>query len=296
MPTSDDLPTAAGGPIGFVGLGAIGGPMVTNLLAAGVPVVVNDLDEAVVAGAVAAGAVSAPTLPGLADAVRVVAVCVPADAHVRAVLDGPDGLLAHLAAGSTVAVLSTVLPETVLWAAEAAADRGVGVVEAAVTGGFMAAAEGRSTFLLGGDPATFGPLEPLLAACGDVRIHAGGLGSASRLKLCVNLQTYATFLGVSEAATLAKSLGLELDALMAAMQANGQLNEFVANYLILHQLPAADLADPAMQQTLAGYAAIIEKDLDLIGRLADSVGVDVAVARTAAAEARRVYFLEEERP
>ena len=282
--------------VGFVGLGAIGAPLAESLVRAEVPVVVYDLDAAAVDRLVAAGAEAAGSLADLGARVRLVGVCVPADAHVRAVLDGPDGLLGNLAAGSVVAIHSTVLPETVQWAAEAAAAYGIAVVEAAVTGGAAAASEGRSTFLLGGDPAAIEQLAPLLDACGDVCIHAGELGQASRLKLCINLQSYANFMGVFEASMLAKKLGLPLDALKTAMRANGQLSEMTGNYMLLNDLSDADLANPGTRQFLERYAAIIEKDLDLIVRLADEAGVPVPTAELAGQLARRVYFLEAPNP
>jgi 3-hydroxyisobutyrate dehydrogenase-like beta-hydroxyacid dehydrogenase len=287
--------TSDGGstPVGFVGLGSIGRPMVESLLRAGVPTVVNDLDQAIVAQLVELGAEPAASLTELAERARLVGVCVPADEHVRAVLGGPDGLLARLPEGAVVAVHSTVLPETVLWADTEARSHGVAIVEAAVTGGFMAAAEGRSTFLLGGDPAVIEELSPMLDACGEVRVHAGELGQASRLKLCVNLQSYATFMGVCEAATLATRLDLPLDALKAAMRANGQLGELVETYLLLHEFSPETLADPGTRAALEGYAAIIEKDLDLIAALADGAGVPVPAAELAGRLARRVYFLED---
>jgi 3-hydroxyisobutyrate dehydrogenase-like beta-hydroxyacid dehydrogenase len=278
--------------IGFVGLGTIGRPMVESMLRAGTPALVNDVDASVVEQVVALGAEFAPSLSALAARTRLVGVCVPADAHVRAVLGGPNGLLAHLAPGAVVAIHSTVLPETIAWADAEARARGIAVVEAAVTGGAAAAAAGRSTFLLGGDPVDIARLEPLLAACGEVRVHAGGLGQASRLKLCVNLQSYATFMAVFEAATLAARLGLSLDALKAAMRANGQLGEMVETYLLLHEFSEEDFADPETRAVLASYATIIEKDLDLIVRLAESVSVDVPAAELAGSLARRVYFLE----
>jgi len=278
--------------VGFVGLGAIGRPMAESLLRAGVPVVVNDLDAAAVEQLTAEGAESADTLAGLAARTRIVGVCVPADHHVRTVLGGPDGILAHLARGSVVAIHSTVLPETVIWAHAEGAQHGVAVVEAAVTGGAAAASVGKSTFLLGGDHDAIEMLTPLLDACGDVRIYAGELGQASRLKLCINLQSYATFMGVFEAATLATRLGLSLDALKTAMRANGQLGPMVESYLMLHDFSAADLASPGLQSMLTGYAAIIEKDLDLILQLAADAGVPVPGAVAARSVARRVYFLE----
>ncbi len=278
--------------VGMVGLGSIGGPMAASLVRAGVPTIVNDLDTAAVDRLVDAGAERADTLADLAARTELVGVCVPADPHVRAVLGGPDGLLAYLRAGSTIAIHSTVLPETVAWAAGEAAEKGVAIVEAPVTGGAMAAAEGRSTFLLGGDPADIDHVGPLLEACGRVQVRAGELGAASRLKLCLNLQTYATFMGVFEAARLAMASGLELSALKDAMRANGQLGELSENYLLLHEPGVVDPGNPDTRAMLEGYAAIISKDLDLICRLGDEAGVPVPTAELAERLAGRVYFVE----
>jgi 3-hydroxyisobutyrate dehydrogenase len=267
--------------------------MVESLLRAGVATVVFDLDRSVVDELAAIGATPAGSIAELAEAVDVVGVCVPADAHVRAVLSGADGLLAHLPEGAVVAIHSTVLPDTISWAVEEAVPHSIGVVEAAVTGGAMAAADGRLTFLLCGTEGDVGALAPLLEACGDKRVVLERMGDASRVKLCLNLTTYSTFMGVAEAATLAKSMGLGLDRLKDALRANGQLPELVDTYLIGHELSADDLSAPDMVQSLERYSAIIRKDLDLVSRLAEEQGVPSDVAELAGRLAERVYFTEQ---
>lgn len=281
-----------GGPVGFVGLGEMGAALVQTMLRAGLDVAVFDLSPDAVARMVERGARPAESLADLAGRCAVVGVCVPADAHVRAVLDGPDGLLAHLPEGATVAVHSTVLPETVAWAADAARPHGIAVVEAAVTGGVAMANEGRSTFLLGGDAADFAALEPVLDACGEVRIHAGELGQASRLKLCINLQSYVTFTGVYEAGMLARRAGLDLDALKTAMEANGQLGFMTRNYMTLLDFTPESVEPEATQRFLQGYVDIADKDLDLIARLGDEAGFPVPTAEFVRGLMRRTYRLE----
>lgn len=279
--------------VGFVGLGAIGQLMAEALVRAGTTTVVRDLDADAVQVLVDQGAVAAHSTADLAAQASIIGVCVPADQHVRAVLDGPDGLLEHLPAGATIGIHSTVLPETVIWAAEAAAERGIGVVEAPVTGGPMAAARGESTFLLGGDPDEIEKLSPLLDACGTVRVRAGDVGDASRLKLCLNLQTYASFMGVAEAAALTNELGLELSALKDAMRANGQLSEIIETFLFLHEPGLVDATDPAMRADLEGRVDIITKDLDLIQQLAADVDVPVPTAELATSLVRRFLILDD---
>ena len=278
--------------IGFVGLGTIGAPLVENLLRAGLDVFVHDLDADAVRAAADLGAHPVDSLAELGASARIVGVCVPADAHVRAVLDGPDGLLAHLPAGAVVSIHSTVLPETIRWAAGEAAARGVGVVEAPVTGGAAAAAVGRSTFLLAGAPEHVEAIEPILAACGEVRVPAGALGDASLLKLCVNLQTCVTFLGVLEAASLARQLGLPIEGLKAAMEANGQLGGMVGSYFLLQEMSPEVRSSPGVRETLERNAAIVDKDLRLIAQVCDSHGISLPAARLAGASVADIFFLD----
>ena len=153
-----------------------------------------DVDPEPLQAVVEKGAVRATSVAEVARTSDVVGICVPADDHVRSVLDGPDGLLANLSEGALVAIHSTVLPETATWAAGEAAQRGIRIVEVCLTGGHFAAAEGRTTFLLGGDPADIAALEPVLSACGETLVQAGPLGNANLLKLCLNLQTYVSHL------------------------------------------------------------------------------------------------------
>jgi 3-hydroxyisobutyrate dehydrogenase len=103
--------------IGFIGIGLIGRPLVESMLRAGLRPTVFDLDPEPLQAVVDQGAVGATSVAEIARSSDVVGICVPADAHVRAVLDGPEGLLANLADGAVVAIHSTVLPETVKWAA-----------------------------------------------------------------------------------------------------------------------------------------------------------------------------------
>ena len=155
-----------------------------------------------------------------------------------------------------MAIHSTVLPETVTWAAAEAAPHGVRIVEACLTGGHVAAAEGRTTFLLGGDPDDIAALEPVLSACGETLVQAGPLGNANLLKLCLNLQTYVSHLGVAEAVRLAKDLDLPVEGLKEAMRANGQLGRMGEMFFGLHELPDSIIEDrqhPADAAHLGGH-------------------------------------------
>jgi 3-hydroxyisobutyrate dehydrogenase len=280
--------------IGFIGLGLIGRPLVESMLRAGLEPTVFDLDPGPVEAVVDQGAASAASVAELATVCDVVGVCVPADAHVRRVLDGPDGLLANLPAGAVVAIHSTILPETIAWAADQAALQDVRVVEACLTGGHYAAAEGRTTFLLGGAPEDLAALDPILSACGETIVQAGKLGNAGLLKLCLNLQTYVSHLAVAEAIRLANALDLPVDGLKQAMKANGQLGEMSENFFGLHEIPEKVLRDGEILKMRQTSGAIIAKDFDLMRLVATRHDVAVPGRDLAAAEYYRTYRLPEE--
>jgi 3-hydroxyisobutyrate dehydrogenase len=277
--------------IGFVGLGSMGGSIVQALTRAGHRPIVLDLDQVKVAELVAQGAVAAKDLSDLAVRVDLVGVCVATDAQVRTVV---GGLLPGLRHGAVVSLHSTLLPETVLWAADAARATGIGLVEAPVTGGAAAAAEGRLTFLLSGDEDDLAALEPLLAACAGLRIAAGPLGKANLLKLCINLQTYVTHLAANEAASLAAALDVPLEGLKAAMEANGQLGELTRNYLALHELPAEMLSDPGTVAMRKPLIAIIAKDIALMQAVGAQIGHDLPAVRLAGERVDDTYKMPKE--
>ncbi len=280
--------------IGFIGIGLIGRPLVESMLRAGLQPTVYDLDPQPLQAVVDQGAVKAASVAGVARVSDIVGICVPADAHVRSVLEGPEGLLANLSAGAVVAVHSTVLPETVSWAADQASKYGVKVVEACLTGGHVAAAEGRTTFLLGGDAADLATLEPILSACGEILVQAGPLGNANLLKLCLNLQTYVAHLGVAEAVRLAKDLDLPVAGLKEAMRANDQLGAMGEMFFGLHELPDDIITDRDILPMRLTSAAIIAKDLELMRLVGSHNGIDLPARAVAKEQFYRTYRLPEE--
>jgi 3-hydroxyisobutyrate dehydrogenase len=280
--------------IGFIGVGLIGRPLVESMLRAGLRPTVFDLDPDPLGAVVALGAAGAASVAEVGRSSDVVGICVPADSHVRSVLDGPDGLLANLGDGAVVAIHSTVLPETVAWAAAEAAPHGVRIVEACLTGGHVAAAEGRTTFLLGGDPDDIAALEPVLAACGETLVRAGPLGNANLLKLCLNLQTYVSHLGVAEAVRLAKDLDLPVGGLKEAMRANGQLGQMGEMFFGLHELPDSIIEDGNILPMRRTSGAIIVKDLELMRLVGDREGVDLPARDLAESQFFRTYRLPDD--
>lgn len=201
--------------VGVVGLGAMGRPVARHLLAAGHEVWCVDLDPSVGQELAALGAHSA-TVGEMAERVEVVLIFVPTDDDVRAVCLGPDALLASLRPGAAVAVCSSVLPETCVELASAAAP-GVDVVDAALTGGVRGAEEGRVNLLVGGDADTLDRLRAVFGAfCSSVH-HLGPLGTGQIGKAANNLVHWAQVAAITEALRLADACGVSVPALRRAL-------------------------------------------------------------------------------
>jgi 3-hydroxyisobutyrate dehydrogenase len=193
--------------VGFVGLGNIGQPMTRALLRAGWEVAVLDAAPEKAEPCVADGA-RAVTRPEELAGCAVVALAVPDDDAVEGVLCG-SGLLDALAAEATVIVHSTILPATARRLAGVAAERGIGLLDAPVSGGAERALAGELTVMVGGEAAVLERARPVLDAVGsDVR-HVGPSGAGSAVKLANQLMMLSALAGAFEALDLARAYGVD---------------------------------------------------------------------------------------
>ena len=154
--------------IGFIGLGSQGKPIAAHFAPGGFETIVYDVAPEPVAELVEQGARGASSAREVGENADLVGICVPEDKHVFAVVEGDAGLLAGLKPGSIILVHSTVLPDTIDAVAAAAAERGVAVLDACVTGGAIRAAARQLTYLVGGPAETFEKAAPYFAATTDV--------------------------------------------------------------------------------------------------------------------------------
>ncbi|WGY02836.1 NAD(P)-dependent oxidoreductase [Nocardioides sp. QY071] len=254
--------------VGFVGLGNIGKPMALRLAAAeSVDLAVYDVAPDPVAELVAAGARAVGSVAELD--VDVVCVMVRDDDQVRAVA-------ADVPAGTVVVIHSTVAPET---PAALAAD-GRRVLDAPVSGGPMGAADGSLAIMVGGSEADVAVARPALEAMGSTVVHAGPVGSGTRMKLARNLIHFVAFTAVTEAQRLAEAAGLDLVALGEVVRHTDAITGGPG--AIMHRTTTAPIAeDDFWHGVFSHVAALGEKDLGFAIALADELGVDVPVAREA---------------
>jgi 3-hydroxyisobutyrate dehydrogenase len=254
----------ADGPVGLVGLGEMGLPMARTLLRAGVAVVAHDVRPAAVAAAQQAGAVAAVSLADLAPCALVALVLV-SDDQVATV--GRE-LLDHLPPGAVIVVHSTVLPDTVVGLAEAAAHRGVDVLDAPVSGAAMAADKGDLAVMVGGAESLVERCRPLLEVLGTV-FCTGPVGTGQVVKLLNNMLQAGHRVLQCEAAAVAVRHGIgeaTLRTVLAASSGRSWTNDHwdhLDRQFLEHTLAGTD-----------GFMAFLAKDPHNAMRLARAAGLE----------------------
>ncbi|BCI54307.1 6-phosphogluconate dehydrogenase [Mycolicibacterium litorale] len=194
--------------VGFIGLGSQGAPMARRIVEGGYELTLWARRPASVEPFAGTGAKVAASPAELGAASDLVCLCVVGDDDVREVLDGDSGVLAGLASGSTIAIHSTVHPDTCTEIAQQAAAQGVSVIDAPVSGGAPAAEQGTLLVMVGGDEADVEKARPVFATYADPIVHLGPLGSGQVTKILNNLLFTANLGSALSTLELGESLGI----------------------------------------------------------------------------------------
>ncbi|MCW5773505.1 MAG: NAD-binding protein [Rhodospirillaceae bacterium] len=214
------------GKVGFIGLGAMGRPMASNLARKGFPLVVHDTRREPVEALAALGATPGNGAAGVAQAADIVVTMLPDSPDVEAVVLGPGGVLDNARPGALLLDMSTVDPATSDRLAAAAAAKGVGFVDAPVGRLVTHAEAGTSLFMVGGSEADVARARPLLEAMGDTIHHCGPAGAGTRTKLVNNYLAIFSCMLNAEALALASAFKLDLattlDVIYGTTAMNGQ--------------------------------------------------------------------------
>lgn len=266
--------------VGFIGLGNIGAPMARRLLGIDRPLVVHDVVAAATEPFVAKGAVAAATPAEVASAASVISVVVQTEDQVRDVLDGGDGILSTASPGTVVAVHSTISAEGAVALAELTSAAGVDLVDAPISGGAMGAHEGTLAMMVGGAPDAVEQVRPVLDRYATLVVHAGGVGSGTRMKIARNLITFASYAAAGEAMALASAAGLDVADLGDVVRHSDRVTGGPGAVMIR---PDASLLadDDGLRAIFAHTATLGTKDLDLAAELGAELGVDTPFAAAA---------------
>jgi 3-hydroxyisobutyrate dehydrogenase len=266
--------------VGFIGLGSQGAPMARRIIDAGYPVTLWARRPATLepfAGTPAKVAASPAELAADSD---LVCVCVVSDADVEEVVAGKEegageagGVLAGLGRGGVIAVHSTVHPDTCRRLAARAGAQDVRLIDAPVSGGGQAAAEGHLLVMAGGDPEVVEFCRPVFATYGDPVAHLGPLGTGQLTKLLNNALFTAHLATAASTLALGQALGVDPGRL-AEVISHGSGSSFALDRIA---------ATGGTLDLMAPFAGpLLQKDVRLVADLADTAGVPAGAVMAAA--------------
>ncbi len=259
--------------VGFIGLGLMGGPMAKNILDSGFPLTVYNRTRARTAALAEAGAQVADTPGALAAQVDFVCSCITGPQDVAEVYLGDDGVVANARPGAVLVEMSTIDPGTHRQLAAAAAARGVGYLDAPVSGGVAGAEGGTLAIMTGGEPEVFARAKPVLDAMGENIVLMGPVGSGAVAKLINNMMAAITNAGVAEGMVIGAKCGLDAAQLHQVLMASA------ASSFMLRMLPDFTLR----RNFEPGFTIDNQtKDVNLATDLARDLGVPTMLGAVAA--------------
>ena len=220
--------------IAFIGLGNMGGPMAANLVKAGHKVNVFDLSEQALSTAKENGATVAASANESVVGAEYVISMLPAGKHVAGLYLGEkslgneslghNGLIDAINPNSLVIDCSTIDHQTAQQVGNALAEKGIGFIDAPVSGGVGGAVAGTLSFMVGGSANHFERASSVLENMGKNIFHAGDLGAGQIAKVCNNMLLSVLMVGTSEALQLGISNGLDPKVLSEIMSKSSGSN------------------------------------------------------------------------
>ena len=214
--------------VGFIGTGHMGHPMARNLIAAGEDLVVHDVFPQACANLIELGATWAGNPKEVASQCEVVFTSLPGPKQIDEVVLGEDGILAGAAAGTAYVDLSSNSIGAVKRLAGMCAAKGVGFLDAPVSGGTRGAEAGTLAVMVGGDAAVFEQVRPLLDVIGGNVFHLGENGTGTMLKLTNNILALGATVLLQEVVTLGTKAGIPLETMHKVWSASSGAGQAAA--------------------------------------------------------------------
>lgn len=259
--------------VAMLGTGRMGSAMAERLCAAGVQVVLyNRTASRATELAARIGATVAATPAEAAAGSDVVISMVADDAAVRALYDGPDGVVAGLRSGAVAVDMSTVLPATIRSLEAAVRGRGAGILDAPVSGSVSLAVAGELSIMAGGDAADLEVARPVLETLARRVFHLGALGTGAAMKLAVNTVIFGLNGALAEGLVLAERSGIDRTLAYDVLAASAVGAPYVA-------YKRAAFIDPETTP-VAFSLRLAEKDLRLIDEQAGATNLALPQAAT----------------
>ena len=263
--------------VGFVGLGAMGWGMASNLhrhefLGA----VWSRTAEKAQQFSRETGVKAARDLQELASLSEIIVSCVSADDDVLGVV---DALLPHVTGKHLVIDCSTISADTARTAAHRLRERGAAFLDAPVSGGVEGAQNATLAIMVGGDEAAFARAQPILQAMGKVVTHFGGSGAGQAAKATNQIMCAGVIQAVAEAMAFAKFEGLPLDRLIETLSQGAG-----SSWYFVHRAP-----NIVRNEYPAGFRVRLhEKDLKICRTMAARHGVQLPLVEMTLVHYRRL--------
>jgi len=258
--------------IGFIGLGAMGQRMARRLLSSGYKLYAYDHTIQKTAELASSGAIVSPSLRQLARKSEVIISCLPNDEAVLSVYQGQEGILACASPGTIVIEMSTVSPDTSRTLHRIGRERGIEVLDVAISGSTPAAESGTLTLLGGGDARVFDACRPIFSVVAKQYFLLGPSGSGTTMKLVVNLLLGVNMQAIAEAVAFGEKAGLNRERLLEVLAKTAVVSPAHQNKLI-----RAEHDDYSPQFPLK----LMNKDFRLILDKAAELGAPMPVTASA---------------
>jgi 3-hydroxyisobutyrate dehydrogenase-like beta-hydroxyacid dehydrogenase len=250
--------------LGYVGLGVMGGRMARRLLAAGHTVTGYNRTRSKADWLLEAGMLWADSPRAVAEAADVTFTMVSNTKALRAVVTGPEGILAGLTQGKIYVDMSTVSPAVSQELAAQVAEKGAHMVDAPVSGSVETLEQGKLSIMVGGDPDVFEKIKPILLDIGPKATHVGANGLAVTMKIATNLSLAVQMLAFSEGLLLAEKSGISREVAVEVLT-----NSVIASPMVKYRCPfVLDMPDEAWFNV-----NMMQKDMNLALELGRQVDV-----------------------
>lgn len=262
--------------VGLIGAGALGQAVIYRLIRAGIGVKAYDVSASACVAARELGATVVGSAQEAARAVDCVQVSVRTDDEVVEATLGDTGVLSVMQPGVMLVIHSTVFPMTTRAVGEAAGQKGVAVLDAAVIGVPAWIREGNVSFLVGGPADAAEVLRPHLLTIGRAVYYFGPLGSGNMAKLVKNLASAVDRVIMVEVMELAEAGGLAPREVLDMMR---------EEYLPLTRDWERTFEIRDGHAVAKPATSLLNKDIGHAADLAAEFGLDLPLTRSTAARA-----------
>ncbi|HEY3302461.1 MAG TPA: NAD(P)-dependent oxidoreductase [Candidatus Binatia bacterium] len=217
--------------VGFIGLGNMGKPLATNIAQAGFDLMVYDRREQPMKELAATGAKTAGSAADVGKHGEVIGLAVVDDEQVEEVTLGDGGLMSSAKPGTVIAVHSTIHPRTVRKLADILKAKGIGLVDAQMSGGSAGAKDKTLCFMVGGESPLFEKCRPVLEASGKHIFHMGAVGTGATAKLAQQTMVVVNILSAYEGMSLAQKAGIDPEVFQELVRVSAGQSRMADNWL-----------------------------------------------------------------